>query len=342
MPVNTYEQGGWWRRATHKEWVQQFPLDSRPYHLEMPVHTDSVASLMEYPINQEMAICVPLAFAELGDDARMRFEGYCKASLFLARQMVKYWDMQEEGVPFFIGVSANGFDIFKGYATQCDFPDERIIVLPDYADKQGGWFGKFDLFSSPDLAEFKRLLHVDASMWLQPLEPRRAACRAILDAWGDRGFLIRCLGYSIRDPRDFDWPFAEPDEHPWVTEIFAPAVAEALGTDVEYEREYWNTPGFERIWGGYYGFSRKAWVAAQKVLAKVWELGGHDEPILSVVAREVGWEAYGILRETLHLFYDVHHMHRFRHHEMNAKVMPAWQTEVFRETEDAPDEGRLS
>ena len=182
----------------------------------MPLLTEDLSALMEFPVENELAFCIPLVLqgnpsAEWIDDygwvvqrsetqlrsftygvfddehegietSLYRFEGYCKAALFLVRQMLHYWDVREEGIPVYIGVSENGLDIFREYASHCNFPESRIVVLPSYEEQWHGWHSKLDMWNADALAQFKRRVHFDASLWLtghNHLEP----CQRLLSLW---------------------------------------------------------------------------------------------------------------------------------------------------------------
>ena len=44
---------GRWVRATHTEYDVEYHALSRQYHLEMPLLSESLSPLMEYPTHQE-------------------------------------------------------------------------------------------------------------------------------------------------------------------------------------------------------------------------------------------------------------------------------------------------
>ena len=55
------EAGGPWVRADHIVQCEEYPNTCRPYHLEMPVLTESLAEAMSYEIGDGLAICIPVA-----------------------------------------------------------------------------------------------------------------------------------------------------------------------------------------------------------------------------------------------------------------------------------------
>lgn len=282
-PVLT--QGGSWVRATHVEWLSEYPAYTRPYHLEMPLLTESVASVMDYPLRDDLAFCIPISFPEQHEDAVINFEGYCKAALYLARQMAHHWDIREQGVPVFIGVSENGIDTFCQYAEHCEFPEQRLIVLPSYQDTRKGWHIKFDLLGSSQLEDFKRRVHFDASAWLRPHAEMRKTCQELLAVWKSQPFLIRddTVLWARIDKR---WQ----QINTWLKPDFFERLANLLGSTPEDEEAYWGRSGVEYIHGLIFGFSQSQWNAAVPLINQLRQIVPQDEVILSIVAREHGWK----------------------------------------------------
>ena len=277
---------------------------SRPFHLEMPVLTESLAPLMEYPHTDALVFCLPVAFEEQASNAQMRFEGYCKASLFLARQMLYHWDVAEAGVPIFIGVSENGMDIFIEYARRCEFPHSHIVELPSYRFKAGAWNSKFDLLGADRVAPFERRIHFDTSIWLRPQLMYRQTCRQVLAVWQTEGFLVPYEGVHMTThaiPHSFP--------HRWVDGDYFENLASILGTDAEMERQYWGCEGVEFINGLLFGFSRSMWEQSRDLIADLCCITAYDEVVLGVVAREMEWASQaGILDAKAQLFSDMEGM----------------------------------
>ena len=288
MGGSVLRAGGRWVRPTYTEWVQEYPDWSRPVHLEMPLLTEDLSALMDYPVSDALAICIPAAWSGLNiTSGRARFEGYCKASLFLARQMLHLWDMPEFGVPVFIGVSENGLSIFQEYAQACNFPDANVVVLPSYEHRVHGWHCKFDLLSDDRLQQFCRQLHFDASLWLRP-QPSRPAISNLLKLWSEpERQLFATMKPEIRIPYS---------SMPYRTAVYAmegedvySRLASLCGTTVESEITHWSADVVEYWTGACFGTTSYAW-RQPKIVNLLSDLRGileADESIMTVLAREL-------------------------------------------------------
>lgn len=320
--------GGRWVRATHTEVLSEYPAYTRPYHLEMPLLKESLSSLMEYPIKNDLAFCLPLGYAQQNNQGLIRFEGYCKAALFLARQMLYHWDVREQGVPIFIGVSENGLSIFREYAVHCDFPEERLVVLPNYQNHSHVWHVKYDLLGAPALDTFERRIHFDVSSWLKPRVDVRPICASVLDVWKQQGFLA-----SLPRVLMSDW------EYPWTFPVsrytyagFFQELARVLGTDASQEETYWNQDGVEFLQGFLFGFSAEMWRTTLPLINLIREIATSDEVILAIVAREFGWaknhKVLGVCDAWETLFQDLRYMPAFSQESPEgepAKYMQSWR-----------------
>ena len=275
-----------WVRATHTEGLAGYPAWSRPFHLEMPLLREDMSALLSYPTASELAFCIPISWAARRDTERYRFEGYVKNALFLVRQLVHFWDLREQGVPVFLGISENGLDCFWEYATLCNFPSEHVVELPSYADTKFGWQIKFDMLDSAKMCEFTRRLHIDASYWLQG-RGMRSRCAKLHDRWTQDWFHLRDV---IRVPPDF-----KSYDSPVVTEArrvgdsFYHQLAAVLGTDGDDERQYWEHEVSEYFGASIFGVTTQAWLDSrlQELIMPLRALMHMDEPILSVLAREL-------------------------------------------------------
>ena len=281
------QTGGRWIRATHTEWIEPYPDWSRPYHLEMPLLIEDMSCLLDYAYSHELAICIPVSLADFWKhNSEERFEGFCKAALYLARQIVRRWDAHECGVPVFIGVSANGLETFQGYARHCNFPLSQVINLPSYANRKYGWHVKFDLLSSPGLRKYRRLLHLDASSWVNPLEDA-LVCSQVLSRWDADNHMVAYLNGEIRlSASAMAYPTAlcgVLEQSPFAE------VSRVLGTSESYERSYWNADMVEYWAGACYGTSSWFWEDAQvqEWLPRLREFLKTDEAIMTRVCVSV-------------------------------------------------------
>ena len=298
-------KGGRWVRATHTEMLDEWPGHSRPPHLEMPLLTESMRDLMDYPAQGDMAFCFPLSFADNSEGgpvgAHARYEGYCKAALFLARQMLTYWDMRECGVPIYFGVAENGLDIFRAYAAHCDFPDRNLIVLPSYAGSEDAWNIKFDLLDQPFLDMFDRRVHFDVSWWIRLTEPMPRMSE-LLSVWTDQHALVKHGSLMCGDPATQWWVDAVP-ESVWdgFTRLFGGAPNDHY--------EYWQRSGVEHVSGCYFGFTRESWAAERDLIFELCKVTHIDEAVLAPLARHHNWIDKDILYATEGYFQK--DMHRF-------------------------------
>ena len=264
-----------------------------------------------------MVFCLPIAFAEQYPAARLRFEGYCKAALFLVRQVLHHWDVRAEGVPIYIGVSQNGLETFKAYASQCNFPESQVVVLSSYTTTWAGWNSKFELLGAPQIASFERRLHFDVSAWLHPQADNRPVCRELLSAWGDAEFLIRYR--DVRTNQGSSWVDGVPLEFfMWLGNLF--------GRNAEIERAYWFQEGVEKVNGLMFGFTQAMWQEAQPLLKMLLSQPIRDEVVLAVLARELRWASRpGILNAHNRFFPDLKRMVCFHPAEDRSALMQEWQ-----------------
>ncbi len=297
MTSEVLAQGGRWVRATHTEWCETYPDHTRPYHLEMPLLTESLAPLLDYPHRDELAFCIPLGLhAPPWIENRFhRFEGFCKAALLLARNIARYWDVAEQQVPIFIGVSANGRKIFEGYRQACDFPEEQIIALPSMekypVDFASGWNVKMDMLASEALKIYQRRIHLDASLYLKPgtNTPKLPVCESILVHWAHperEGFAL-AREHFIEDTDSQssvaagEWLIGRPKNY-WQR------LGEIMKTSAQAERHYWLGDSFIHVPGYVFGIS-PAFLADARI-AELWTqlqmFMTTDEGIMSCLVRE--------------------------------------------------------
>ena len=278
-----------WARASHTEEGLVYPLWSRPYHLEMPLLTEDLGSLMQYPHQDELAFGIPIALAGGADNPRdtrfFRFEGYCKAALFLARQMLHFWDVRDTGVPIYIGVSANGLSLFQEYAQHCNFPESHIITLPSYEGRPWPWLIKFDLWDTEVMERFKRRVHFDASLWLNA-QSITAPCRLLLEHWHSP----EIQGFAISKPeirvRQSELPF-EPPIPNFTDEAFYDQLATIVGTTAEVEHAYWTGETVEYLQGFLFGSTAHYWKNSHRVslMTSLRDFVYSDEVVLAILAR---------------------------------------------------------
>ena len=309
MSNEVLDGGGVVVLADRTEHWDSYPERSRPYHLEMPLVTGDLASLMQYPVNDALAFCIPIAYAEEDFSSYARYVGYCKASLFLAQQMLLHWDVRATGVPIFIGVCENGREIFDSYAAHCHFPASNIIALPAYTYKQHGWGVKWDLLGAPELSHFARRLHFDASWWLRSPSVQPDTSQRFLDAWQDEDILLYYPEIYGGDPAK-----------PWTLSVFRFTTLDffdrlggLLGTDPAVERAYWSNVGCAHIAGDMFGFSDSYWQTLTPLRRRLATITDLDEAVLGVMARELRWESESVLYGASTLIPDLQYMTSFDH-----------------------------
>ncbi len=316
------EQGGRWIHAKHTEWCDSYPNWTRPYHLEMPLLTESLAPLMDYPFHEELAFCLSIAFAEGADYGLARFEGYCKAALFLTRQMLHFWDVRQEGVPIFIGVSENGLQGFREFAEHCDFPESHVVTLPSYQDMRDGWNIKFDMWAAPGLAKFQRRLHIDASAWLRQTASRQP-CKMLLSEWQEQEYLLRRPKLLMGTPRQTAMSRVFRHARPG----FFEALANLLGTDAEEELCYWQREGVEHVHGFLYGLSQPLWEESSALVKSLCQITPNDEVVLAILARELQWAKRERISDAgMTYFEDLVHVPAFARRTSAAAAMDFMQT----------------
>lgn len=273
-----------WIRADGPYDIVDWPEGSRPQHLEMPPLTESLAYPMNFDWNDELAYCIPISWPDDGSlENRLRFEGFIKAALYLVRQMHQHWDMQVSGVPVFIGVSANGWDTFWQYARHCDFPLRNVVKLPSYQRRRGGWHIKFDLLNAEQVRQFRKLVHLDASLWLCG-DGMRMTASGLLSAWDTQDMLIpdsSLVHRAHQKPRRLPWTFDLQRD------IFG-KISRAVGSTWQEEHDYWWGDIFPYCWGAVFGVRRDWWQREdiQSLLSRLCVGVLNDEPILAVLLRE--------------------------------------------------------
>lgn len=286
MTSEVLAQGGRWVRATHTEWCETYPVGSRPYHLEMPLLTEDLGELMDYPFQEELALCIPIGLAEDNEQTLFRFEGYCKSALLLARQLLHFTDMRSCSIPCFIGVSVNGLPIFQEYAQHCNFPESHIVTLPHYTSRKEAYHCKIDLLTAPSIAPFQRRLHLDAGLWLDSIP--QSPFRILLRSWHSpetQPFAVAqpCLKAPLSE---MSWGHSIQTLH---LEEQWEQLAAVLGTTAQAEYAYWHgDTAIEYIWGGLFGGTSHFWKNLQhlSLIQSLYRITWNDEVVLAVVARE--------------------------------------------------------
>ena len=295
--------GGTWERATHIETCEEYPWWVRPYHLEMPVLDEDISELFDYPQSGELAFCLPVGLFHRGDNRFHRFEGYIKAAFLLARNMTRFWDVAEQGVPIFIGVSANGREIFEGYRQRCNFPESHIIELPSmekYPKRfTSGWNIKLELLFSEELSRFKRRVHVDTSLYLRG--PNDKVCSRMIEWWHTpevQGYAIPAQARATRNVPVED-VLTKPREQSSVEKGFVHSgkpdnywhmLAEVVGTTAAFEEAYWLAETFEHVPGYFVGISQSFWEdpKMRSLYTQLTPQFTTDECVFSVMLREWG------------------------------------------------------
>lgn len=307
MTSEVLAQGGRWVRATHTEWCDTYPLYTRPYHLEMPLLTESLAPLLDYPHRDELAFCIPLGlYATPWSDNRFhRFEGFCKAAMLLVRNMARHWDVAEQGVPIFIGISENGQEIFEGYRQACDFPEEQIIALPSMEkyphNFASAWNVSLDALLSEELSRFHRRIQFDSSIYINPgiSDKKHTACANILERWANpehEGIAITAqplveLFQEVEDGRTSprQESSVQTGQHlSGMPDDFWENLAKILGTSADAEAQYWSGNAFVHVPGYIYGISNAFWADArmQRLWPQLQALIASDEGVMSCLLRE--------------------------------------------------------
>ena len=268
-------------------------------------------------------MCIPLAYVSQQEGAVQHFEGYCKAALFLVRQMLHHCDVRDCGVPIYIGVSENGREMFDAYAWHCDFPESHIVPLPSYASAHHGWHSKFDLLGAPALERFERRLHLDASWWLRWPSKSNQCCQGILSAWTSQDVLI--MRESLRCARrEFaDWGYNSSLSH-------FEEYAKRLNRDAKEELLYWTTDGTEHVSGGILGFSKSRWGQSSGLISQLRPVCYNDEMVLAILAREEGWQTSALVTggwQTFFAAFDYLRKQEVRHVDTSEKLVQ-WQSEL--------------
>lgn len=313
-----------WIRADGPYDIIDWPNGSRPQHLEMPLLTESLAFQMTFEWKDDLAYCIPISWADDGSlENRVRFEGFVKAALYLVRQMHQHWDMQVSGVPVFIGISENGWETFWRYARHCDFPLRNVVRLPSYQRRRGGWHIKFDLLNAEQTRRFERLVHLDASLWLDG-EGMRMTAQGLLADWHQQDMLIpdsSLVNRAHQTPRKLPWTFDLQRD------IFG-AFSRAVGTTWQEEHDYWWGDIFPYCWGAVFGVHRDWWrsEAVQSLLSRLCKGVLNDEPILAVMLREF---QPTLLANAFTIFFkDLHHVSSFSDamtDETKSRILQDWR-----------------
>lgn len=287
--ISVLNQGGRWVRASHTEMLSAYPEGSRPYHLEMPLLTEDMGALMDYPHRPDIAMGIPIALPGASEIGELRFEGFVKSALLLVRQMLHFWDVRSRGIPIYIGVSENGLQSFREYARLCDFPESQVLSLPSYADDWAGWLIKMDMLTRLADMGYARLLHFDASLFLESFKQvyPKAVFENLCRYWQTQEWAI--CRHELRLSADNPFRFCAMDgKYAAQDPALYAKLGDVLGTSEESERDYWSGPDCEFVSGQVVGCMAWQWLQHQVLISRLCDITSHDEVIFSVVAREAG------------------------------------------------------
>ena len=292
-----------WTRPAGNQSIPFIPW-SRPYQLEMPVFRESLASLGEYEPSHTLAIYMTLALFDTTSEHPFteqehpfRFEGFCKHAFWLLHQLRTFTDLEERRVPVYLIVTERSLDRFEPYRAACDFPQSRVIVLPnleynlEWGHAYPQWHIKLEGFFTKTLMQFERVLSVDASLVVQP--PQADACRTpmferILQLWDAPERQHIALHQILFKAGESALTFQLSDHVPHVTlEEMLTRFAELIGSDVATETAFWQGGLIYDMQGSIYGMSRAFREEKQELIRSLMRILPTDQMIICGALREM-------------------------------------------------------
>ena len=225
------------------------PKYSRPYFVEMPSLTKSLASYFDYSERGHIAQTIPLFYVP----EYKHFDeciGYIKRAFYLAKEFLEFTDMREQGVSLYIVASEPLKPFIEKYREDCAFPSENILWTPDYSKTFRNTAHKIPMLWHPELHQYEKILHSDtACLWWNLSEQSKYPLfKKISGRWQSESFFF--IGGSFSQENNGESQFYKRT-HPRKYE----EIAELMGNTAEEAEKYWHAYKGLSVRGAYYGLT---------------------------------------------------------------------------------------
>ena len=225
------------------------PIYSRPYFVEMPPLTKSLAHYFDYPVRNEIAQTIPIFYVP----KFKHFDeciGYIKRVFYLVRELFEYTDLREQGVSLYILVSEPLRPFFEKYREDCAYPPEKILWTPDYSETFRGTAHKIPMLWHPELRKYKKILHSDtALLWWNPSEHPYPLYKQISERWKSEPFFFIGSDYSKKNVGESQFYKRTQNS------IYYQAIADYLNITPAEAKDYCYTYKGVNIRGAFYGLT---------------------------------------------------------------------------------------
>ena len=247
------------------------PIYSRPYFVEMPPLTKSLAHYFDYPVRNEIAQTIPVFYVpeykDLGEVI-----GYAKRAFYLVRELFEYTDIREQGVGIYILASETLRPYMEPIREMCQFPPENILWTPDYAETFRCTAHKIPMLWHPELQQYKKVLHSDTAClwWNLSEQPKYSLFEKILGRWQTEPFFF--IGGSFSQENDGESQFYKRTNPRKYEEI-----AELMGITPEQVEKYWYSYKGLSVRGAYYGLTTDLIEKFQPEMKRIVKVIADDE-----------------------------------------------------------------
>ena len=276
----------------------------RPFLYPTPVLREDLSEYLSYPVTTT-ELGVSLAVMETRSKRGTDYpERHMKQACWFVKFLCEYTDIPEQGVPLAMAIATDMRETAMPYLEACNFPIDKIYWFESREDTHQ-YISKFDAMRHPDLADTKRLLHLDNTLWLgqHPTQRNFPLVEKFLEVWADQPMAVD----RLRKQRDgkmsgMEWAWQKELALGHQLPVWEEA-AQLAGNTPKEEFSYWRTHDpMYYIEDGIYGMTRELLDddLFNEVITRLspYKLDG---AYLSMYARLMGWTEtdVAILREVI-------------------------------------------